>query len=87
MLFKLPSSWLFVIAVRGDGYTMNLPILYPSTYLPHIFLNMTYISVYVTIHSYYICSMDYSLPASSVRGILQARILEWVPIPFSRGSS
>ena len=31
--------------------------------------------------------MDYSLPASSVHGILQARILEWVAIPFSRGSS
>ena len=28
-----------------------------------------------------------SLPASSVRGILQARILEWVAIPFSRGFS
>ena len=31
--------------------------------------------------------MDYSLPGSSVYGILQARILEWVAIPFSRGSS
>ena len=32
--------------------------------------------------------MDYcSLPGSSVRGILQARILEWVAIPFSRGTS
>ena len=30
---------------------------------------------------------DYSLPGSSVRGILQARILERVAIPFSRGSS
>ena len=28
--------------------------------------------------------MDCSLPGSSVRGILQARILEWVAIPFSR---
>ena len=27
-----------------------------------------------------------SLPASSVHGILQARILEWVAMPFSRGS-
>ena len=27
--------------------------------------------------------MDYSLPGSSVHGILQARILEWVAIPFS----
>ena len=31
--------------------------------------------------------MDYSPPGSSVHGILQARILEWVAIPFSRGSS
>ena len=31
--------------------------------------------------------MDYSPPASSVPGILQARILEWVAIPFSRESS
>ena len=31
--------------------------------------------------------MDYSLPSSSVHGILQARILEWVTFPFSRGSS
>ena len=30
---------------------------------------------------------DWSLPGSSVHGILQARILEWVAIPFSRGSS
>ena len=31
--------------------------------------------------------MDYNLPASSVHGISQARILEWVAIFFSRGSS
>ena len=31
--------------------------------------------------------MDYSLPGSSVHGILQARILEWIAIPFPRGSS
>ena len=31
--------------------------------------------------------MDYSLPGSSVHGILQARVLEWVAISFSRGSS
>jgi len=30
---------------------------------------------------------DYSLPGSSVPGILQVRILEWVAIPFSRGYS
>ena len=31
--------------------------------------------------------MDYSLPGSSVRGIFQARVLEWIAISFSRGSS
>ena len=32
-------------------------------------------------------SMDYSPQGPSLYGILQARILEWVAIPFSRGSS
>ena len=32
-------------------------------------------------------SMDCSPPAFSVHGILRARILEWVVMPFSRGSS
>ena len=31
--------------------------------------------------------MDWNPPGSSVHGILQARILEWVAISFSRGSS
>ena len=31
--------------------------------------------------------MDYSPPGSSVHGILQARILEWVAMPSPRGSS
>ena len=31
--------------------------------------------------------MDCTLPGSSVHEILQARILEWVAIPFSRGIS
>ena len=31
--------------------------------------------------------MDYSLAGFSVHGIFQARILEWVAIPFFRGSS
>ena len=31
--------------------------------------------------------MDYTLPASSVYGILQVGILEWVAMPPSKGSS
>ena len=56
--------------------------------------------VYVYIHTLRVChnsvtqfcptlcnSMDYRLPGSSVHGISQARILEWVASFFSRGSS
>ena len=31
--------------------------------------------------------MDCSVPGSSVHGIFQARVLEWIAFPFSRGSS
>jgi len=31
--------------------------------------------------------MDYSLPGASVHEILQARMLQWVAVSFSRGSS
>ena len=31
--------------------------------------------------------MDRSLPGSALHGILQARVLEWVAVSFSRGSS
>ena len=44
-------------------------------------------SVHVQLCLIFCDSMDYSPPGSSVHGILQARILEWVAIPFSRGSS
>ena len=53
---------------------------------------VTFILKYVCVFSSSIVSdslqpMDYSLPGSSVHGILQARILEWVAISYSRGSS
>ena len=32
-------------------------------------------------------SIDFSLPGSSLHGILQARILEWTAVPSTRGSS
>ena len=38
-------------------------------------------------HVWFCDPMDYSLPGSSVLGILQARILEWVAISYSRGCS
>ena len=44
-------------------------------------------SVSYSVVSNFLQLMDGSLPGSSVHGIPQARILEWVAIPFSRGSS
>ena len=45
------------------------------------------VCVFIT-QSCILCNpVDCSLPGSSVHGILQARILEWVAIPFSRESS
>ena len=49
---------------------------------------------FLKLHAY-VCSvvfqlcvpMDCSLQGTSVHGIFQARILEWVAIAFSRGSS
>ena len=41
----------------------------------------------IQLHSTFSDPMDYNPSGSSVHGILQARILEWVAISFSRGSS
>ena len=43
------------------------------------------VCVYQSLSHVQLCDlMDCSLPGSSIHGILQARILEWVAIPFSR---
>ena len=48
-------------------------------------LGLLMVSVFVILT---LCNpMDCSLSGSSVRGILQARMLEWVVLSFSRGSS
>ena len=39
------------------------------------------------LHLVRLFAMGHSLPGSSVHGILQTRILEWVAVPSSRGSS
>ena len=46
------------------------------------------VKVLVTQFCLTLCNpMNFSLPGSSVHGILQARILEWVAIPFPRDAS
>ena len=53
----------------------------PSPWYPTCMCSVTQLCLHL-------CNpMDCSPPGSSVHGILQARILEWIAIAFSRGSS
>ena len=62
----------------GEGLRTSFFIYCP----PHVF------KVLVTQSCLTLCnSTNCSLPGSSVHGILQARVVDWVAIPFSRGSS
>ena len=61
---------------------------------PYLFFIFRFIKMYVSMlwlvtqSCPTLCNpMDYSLPCSSVHGILQARILEWVAMSSSVGSS
>ena len=56
--------------------------MYFETLLAYIFRKVKVVQSCPTLGD----PMDSSLPGSSVQGILQARILEWVAVPFSRGS-
>ena len=48
---------------------------------------IVYVGVSRSVVSDSLHPINCSWPGSSVRGILQARILKWIAIPFSRGSS
>ena len=76
MLFPL-AAFLVV------GFNNGLNILLWVHHLSFIYLCVLVAQSCPTFHDL----MDCSPQGSSVHGILQARILEWVAIPFSRASS
>ena len=86
------ASLAFSLFVYGSSYPARLwlPIKHGCIF----FFNLVSILGHVWVHVYSVSNscptlcnlMDYSLPSSSVHGIFQAGILEWVAIPFSRGS-
>ena len=53
----------------------------------HTYVRLCMLSHLVMSNSVMSNPMDCSPPGSSVHGIFHARILEWVAVPFSRGSS
>ena len=59
-----------------------ISLLFISRYYPECFHYMCLLS-----HVWLCDPMDHSPPGSSIHGIFLARILRWVTIPFSRGSS
>ena len=69
------------------GLTMYWPVLGKESWVS-IQINSNSLLPEVTQSCPTLCDpMDCSLPHSSVHGIFQARVLEWVAISFSRGSS
>ena len=88
------TSTLMILLQFFFSYTFSLSqthtymFMYVYMYIihTHAFIIIIFLKV---VQSYLTrCDpMDSSPPGSSVRGILQARILEWVTIPFSRGHS
>ena len=71
---------IFSFSLRWNG-------LDPTSSGPTFNISTWEMKVKVTQSCPTICDpMDCSLPGSSVHGILPARILEWVAMPFSRES-
>ena len=92
-VYGVAKTWLSThtyteLGVRGCGWqvvwgkSLSLPRLQLSLYKRKVLKESVSRSVVLTL-----CDpMDCSPPGSSVHGILQARILEWVAIPFRRWS-
>ena len=88
---ELPVFWILAILIGVSQYLIILLICI-SRWNPvwNIFFRCLFAFVYLLCWGVCLCPtvcdpMDCHPPRSSVHGILQARILEWVAIPFSRG--
>ena len=85
-LFPHFNKWLHLDLIQT--YSELMPYI---SYI-YIYIYIIYIYTCANAQSFKLCltlrePMDCSLPGSSVHGILQPRILQWVPISSSRGSS
>ena len=92
---KLGMTIFLAVLETRDNSVVNFSspqILCTYLLLPWTLLFIFLLLKYVGAKSLQLCpslydTMDCSSPGSSVHGILQARILEWVAMPLSRGSS
>ena len=93
------QSSLKLMSIELVMPSSHLILCCPLPLLPSIFPSIRYVCIYLDIDTWIVrkpvtqscpalCDpMDCKSPDSSIRGILQARILEWVALPFFRGSS
>ena len=92
--YQLPATQVTLKYFRQDSLPLNQNIFSPLINpISTLFLDLSYNLIHccgcwVAQLCSTLCNpMDCSLPSSSVHGISQVRILEWVAISFSRGSS
>ena len=95
--FTISQSLLKLMSIESVMPPNHLILCCPLLLLPSIFLSIRVFSNELALHirwpnywnfSFSISpSSEFSRLGSSVCGILQAKILEWVAIPSSRGSS
>ena len=82
---KEPELCLFCTKVKGQP-TLQLQVSMENKGLVYAWLGVK-VKVLVAQLCPTLSPQTVALPGSSVHGVFQARILEWVAIPFSRGSS
>ena len=83
----LLSSCLWNLGVFSERCTEKLPLRVDFIHRGSVLPVYVFVFVIVAQLCLILCNpMDYSPPSSSVHGISQARILEWVTISFPRGS-
>ena len=73
--------------IRKHQFFSAQPSLWCSSHICTLPLEKPHVCLVAHLCSTLCNPVDYSPPGSWVHGILQARILEWVAIPISRGSS
>ena len=84
---KIDKKTKTLIPWWAQVFLLQLPLFLLSKMIENQYLLSPGFSCLVTKSCPILCNpMDCSLPGSSVHGISQARILEWVAIPSSRGS-
>ena len=83
VMFRWTREWSPVAVKKTDFESESFRSWPTSVVILYVKVNVLVAQLYSTV-----CKlMDCILPGSSVHGIFQATTLDWVAIPFSRGSS